>query len=139
MNNEIKEILNDVFDFEYYIQDYNYKYKRISLDDLKQIKDYMINLQEKYDKALNDLVHESHKRIELENKITNLQEENRQTKLLKDRYQLEKENYKLRNDKAIKIFNNETLNKYYYGMSYEFEINDFKEDMLNILKGEDKE
>ena len=28
--------------------------------------------------------------------ITNLQEENRQTKLLKDRYQLEKEDYKLR-------------------------------------------
>jgi uncharacterized FlgJ-related protein len=32
--------------------------------------------------------------------ITNLQEENRQTKLLKERYQLEKEDYKSRNEKA---------------------------------------
>lgn len=42
-------------------------------------------------------------------------------------------------DKAIKMFDNENLNKYYYGMSYEFEINDFKEDMLNILQGEENE
>lgn len=41
-------------------------------------------------------------------------------------------------DKAIKMFDNENLKKYYYGMSYEFEINDFKEDILNILKGSDK-
>lgn len=52
--------------------------------------------------------------------------------------QEEKEDYKSRSEKAIKMFDNENLNKYYYGMSYEFEINDFKEDMLNILQGSDK-
>ena len=33
------------------------------------------------------------------------------------------------------MFNNETLIKYYYGMSYEFEINDFKDDVFKIIKG----
>ncbi len=38
-----------------------------------------------------------------------------------------------------KMFNHEILIKYYYGMSYEFEINDFKDDILKIIKGSDKE
>lgn len=38
-----------------------------------------------------------------------------------------------------KMFNHETLIKYYYGMSYEFEINDFKDDVFKIIKGSDKE
>lgn len=42
-------------------------------------------------------------------------------------------------DKAIKMFDNENLQKYYYGMSYEFEINDFKEDLLDILRGDDND
>ena len=37
-----------------------------------------------------------------------------------------------------KMFNHETLIKYYYGMSYEFEINDFKDDIFKIIKGSDK-
>ena len=37
-----------------------------------------------------------------------------------------------------KMFDRETLNKYYYGMSYEFEIADFKDDILDILKGANK-
>ena len=48
---------------------------------------------------------------------------------------LEKEMNK--NKQAIEMFNDETLNKYYYGMSYEFEIDDFREDILKILKGEE--
>ena len=39
--------------------------------------------------------------------------------------------------KIIEMFNGETLNKYYHGMSYEFEIDEFKEDILKILKGEE--
>lgn len=34
---------------------------------------------------------------------------------------------------AIEMFENINLEKYYHGMSYEFEINDFKDDLLNIL------
>ena len=41
--------------------------------------------------------------------------------------------------KIEKMFNHETLIKYYYGMSYEFEINDFKDDIFEIIKGSDKE
>lgn len=38
-------------------------------------------------------------------------------------------------NKIEKMFNHEILIKYYYGMSYEFEINDFKDDILKIIKG----
>ena len=41
--------------------------------------------------------------------------------------------------KIEKMFNHETLIKYYYGMSYVFEINDFKDDIFEIIKGSDKE
>ena len=40
-------------------------------------------------------------------------------------------------DKAIEMFDNENLNKYYSGMSYEFEIDNFKKDLLDILRGEE--
>jgi hypothetical protein len=47
--------------------------------------------------------------------------------------------YEKRIDKAIEMFENDNLNQYYYGMSYEFEINDFKEDVIKALRGEDNE
>ena len=34
---------------------------------------------------------------------------------------------------AIEMFKNINLEKYYHGMSYEFDINNFKDDLLNIL------
>jgi len=45
----------------------------------------------------------------------------------------------LENEKIKKMFNDETLNKYYHGMSYEFEIDEFKKDILKIIKGEENE
>lgn len=42
-------------------------------------------------------------------------------------------------NKIIEMFKNDNLNKYYYGMSYEFAINDFKEDVIKLLRGEDNE
>ena len=43
-------------------------------------------------------------------------------------------------DEAIKMFDIENIEKYYHGMSYEFEILDFKKDILDILKrGTDNE
>ena len=41
-------------------------------------------------------------------------------------------------DKVIEMFDIENIEKYYYGMSYEFAILDFKKDILDILIGEDK-
>lgn len=57
--------------------------------------------------------------------ITNLQEENRQTKILKERYQLEKEVYKSRNEKAV-----EYINTHYLSAN--------EPDLLNILTGGDE-
>lgn len=65
MSDEIKEILDRCYPY-------------LFGDEVDKLGNYITNLQEKYDKALTDLVHESHKRIELENKITNLQQENQE-------------------------------------------------------------
>ena len=75
---------------------------------LEESLDYEFNLTFKQRKDLLDY-------------ITNLQEENRQTKLLKERYQLEKEDYKSRNEKAIESL---TKNKFYIDL----------DEVLNILK-----
>jgi len=39
-------------------------------------------------------------------------------------------------NKIEEMFDDETLNKYYHGMSYEFEIDEFKKDIFKITKGE---
>jgi O-phosphoseryl-tRNA(Cys) synthetase len=53
---------------------------------------------------------------------------------------LEQENEELKEriNKILEMFESKNLNNYYYGMSYEFEINDFKEDILNILGGDEE-
>jgi len=88
MNNEIKEIL-EVNGDKYNVnlpKEVKEAFTCIDYElsvcncELPKILDCITNLQEKYDKALTDLVHEGHKRIELENKITNLQEENERLK-----------------------------------------------------------
>ena len=37
-----------------------------------------------------------------------------------------------------KMFDDNKLNEYYYGMRYEFAINDFKDDIFKIIESEDK-
>jgi len=72
--------------------------------------------------------------------ITNLQEENRQTKLLKERYQLEKENYKSRNEKAIEyIHNHQLVFELSSKKQIQYWFDMFYEDLLNILKGDDND
>ena len=46
MNNEIKEILNNLKDKCKYIEDYGYQYKRLSLEDTELLLDYITNLQQ---------------------------------------------------------------------------------------------
>jgi hypothetical protein len=62
--------------------------------------------------------------------ITNLQEENRQTKLLKERYQLEKETYKSRNEKAVEYINSCTWSN---GIDKEIQYSLHVPTLLNIL------
>ena len=40
--------------------------------------------------------------------------------------------------KLKEIFDDNKLNEYYYGMSYEFDINDFKDDIFKIIESENK-
>lgn len=72
MNNDIKEIL------AYMMQYVENKYEHdsepmLNWKDIKCILDYITNLQEKYNKALNDLVKESHKNIKAIEKIKKIQ------------------------------------------------------------------
>ena len=90
-----------------------------------------------------------HKLMEYEIKhiqcyITNLQEENRQTKLLKERYQLEKENYKSRNEKAIEYmktiyFSLLSNNKNYNNLYIKLLDTEQGNKLLNILEGVGKD
>ncbi len=50
MNNEIKEILEFLSNENYYIQDIDCKFKRLYLDEVKTLLDYITNLQEEKDK-----------------------------------------------------------------------------------------
>ena len=60
MNNEIKEILDDLGNKNNYIEEFGCQYKRISLYDCFQLLDYITNLQEEnvLIKSVNKLVSE---------------------------------------------------------------------------------
>ncbi len=147
MKDEIKEILE--FDFQS-------QGERIEINEYERdiLKDYITNLQEKYDKALTDLVHESHTRIKLERKITNSQKR-KITKEDVDKYFEENmcvsfdkflENwneqkewadyFQERNKKAIKYIDDEIkkIRSHQYATGIR-RINKIK----NILQGENKE
>ena len=109
MKDEIKEILNKIEATFETTEDNSFI--KFKWLDYKQILDYITNLQDRTKEL--ETINEEHRKLNGE-----LRE--------------------IIND-AIKMLNSETLNKYYYGMSYEFGINDFKKDMLNILQGDDKE
>lgn len=106
MNNEIKEIL---IQLEYFIEE-NYKYYNnfeLNKNQIKQLLDYITNLQ-KTNK------NHSKKLIELGNKITNLQQEkdnlyldNTMLKMEKDIYKKGYEELKELIEKAITEVNNE--------------------------------
>ena len=114
MKDEIKEILDKLNNGKWEKDTEEIAYKILFSNEVYQLLDYITNLQEKYDKALTDLVHESHKRIELEQenkflklnnpemnmehfriikenkrKIDNLREENKRLKELCDKYEEE--------------------------------------------------
>lgn len=105
-----------------------------------EILDLIINLQEQLHQASLDIQELTEKDIGCPSwcdKLTNLQEENRQTKLLKERYQLEKEDYKQRNEKAIKYIDRMTRVIDYD--DDEFITWKHIEDIEKILRGDDKE
>ena len=136
MNDEIKE-----FNEELYVE----------MLENGELYDYTTNLQEKYDKALTDLVHESHKRIELENKITNLQQELQKKdayiKYLEQRAPIQskkiygdgREELQERIEKAVEYIKNNTCKVPVLDYRY-MDISDEEIDnLLNILNGRSDE
>ena len=81
MKDEIKEILDELKDEDNYIEDYGFRYKRIALDDVWHLLDYITNLQDKYERmkenaeilsnGCNELEQKIDKAIELINKHSN--------------------------------------------------------------------
>lgn len=102
MNNEIKEILDDLRTYkdryEYFL------FNNLSFSD----RDYKANILLDY--------------------ITNLKQENENTKKLKERYQLEKEIYKSRCEKALHLIKHNDI--------YDYRV--FEEKLENILNGDDE-
>ena len=87
MTNEIKEILDFLSSENYYIQDIDCKFKRLYLDEVNKLLDYITNLQEKIDQYENpdDMgLFYMWLDTKAKDKIKKLQEENE--KLLKKSY-----------------------------------------------------
>ena len=146
MSDEIKEIINSlkfVIDnptLEDEVGDEQVaiiNYTELNAEESKQLLDYITNLQEELEitnkKWEQDKMFCENRLIE----ILELKEENRQTKLLKDKYQLEKEVYKSRIDKAVDYITTEQLyTNYQWGKSQYAKI---LKDLLNILNGDEDE
>jgi hypothetical protein len=88
--------------------------------------DYYLEERNEYHKTLEDDMFTQ--RDKLQKELSTLNKLNQQN--LEKRQLLQQ---KL--DKIEEMFNDETLNKYYYGMSYEFGIDEFKKDIFKIIKG----
>ena len=52
MSEDIKEILNELKKEDKYIEDYGFRYKKIALDDVWYLLDYITNLEQRIDKAI---------------------------------------------------------------------------------------
>ena len=55
MREEIKEILTWLNDKDYYIEDFGYKFKRLSLEENEELLDYITNLQEEIERLNNQI------------------------------------------------------------------------------------
>lgn len=56
MINEIKEIIEYLKNPDFYVEDFGFSYKRISLDETNILLDYITNLQQRIDKATDYLL-----------------------------------------------------------------------------------
>lgn len=115
MNNEIKEILEFLSNENYYIQDIDCKFKRLYLDEVKTLLDYITNLEEE-----NRILKELNVCVGCNNNL----------------------DYKSRIDKALDYIVNDM--PYLEEPDDDYENNHKmieydKSILLNILQGEDKE
>ena len=123
MKDEIKEILEWLNDKDYYIEDFGYKFKRLSLEENEALLDYITNLQE-------------------ENKKLALELSGYRTAILKDDKLL---GLQQRIDKAIEYINEAIENDDYFEDDIATDIKEPSYDkyvnsssLLRILQGEDK-
>ena len=120
MNNEIKEILEFLSNENYYIQDIDCKFKRLYLDEVKTLLDYITKLQEENERLRTGLNTCQNTVIEVNKECNSLF--NHLTKKDLD--------YKSRNDKALEYINN--CPEYLWA-------NVNTKELKNILQGEDKD
>ncbi len=128
MSERIKEILDELKNEDNYIEDYGFRYKRIALDDIWYLLDYITNLQEENKEIKNTIDF-------IDNKYKNTINYNE--KLIEYN-----QDYKSRCEKAIEYINkNKHLSMFAdcrepeEDWNYDLEIN--PRDLLNILQGVD--
>lgn len=101
MNDEIKEILDWLKDEDIYVEDYGFQYKRISLKEIKQLLDYITNLQQELQEA-NDSVEwwsNRFKAVERDNRELTQENEELKKKLDRRYYKNEYERIKQENER----------------------------------------
>ena len=115
MTNEIKEILVFLSSENYYIQDIDCKFKRLYLDEVNKLLDYITNLQEENERLKENAEHND--------KVV-------------DKARWNEMIYKSRNEKAIEYIDNIIrLQEITNGILTPTRYTDIK----NILKGDDNE
>ena len=94
MNKEVKKILDEINKFPY---GKFYGLKQEQVNQIKQLLDYITNIEQQYEKSLEDSVKESHRRMELEQEIQDLRADYG-SKAQVERDLLELENEKLKKE-----------------------------------------
>ena len=139
MNDKIKEMLEDIDNKKcYYVGTNGCLYQDLTKEQLLLIKKYITNLQQELQEANESIIWWA-------NRFKAVEKENENSKKLKERYQLEKEVYISRIDKAIEYINcnkQKTMAAYGDNEDDDFEICLWEEDinnLLDILKGDSNE
>lgn len=131
MTNEIKEILDDL--------DYSKNKQRgtitLNQKDINLLLDYITNLQEEIKEW--EYIQDIQNNRKYRKRYLDERRKEETNLYLPDYDEVYKRFFEQRDriNKAIEMFDNEKLNNYYSGMSYEFKIDDFKKDLLDILRG----
>lgn len=154
MTEALEEILEYLIDTDKYIEDYGYQYKRLSLHDTFQLLDYITNLQQDLEKAIDtiekdrqfykcrmdeyiDLKKENEELKQTLHNITinGVEEENMSVlDLIKENEKLLKKSYK---DDVIITKAIEYIEENYPTSTINYQDDKYK--LINILNGVDKQ
>lgn len=124
-----KDEINEILEHLSATQKINNGWTSFSVEECKGLYDYITYLQEEC-RSNGNIIH-------------NLQEENERLKKLKERYQLEKEDYKTRNEKAIEYIENNKQLSMFADLrkegTHQYDLECDADDLLEILQGKSDE